>query len=69
METAIKKLNKLMQYADKESIANLTEGLEKVLKGVDLESDKTDIKVKVAWVLGNEDDTNNYLSLDFKIDK
>ena len=68
METAIKKLNKLIQYADKESIINLTEGLEKVLKGVDLESEKTDIKVKVAWVLGNEDDKSNYLSLDFKID-
>jgi hypothetical protein len=65
METAIEKLNKLMQYADKESLTNLSEGIDKVLEGVDLK--KTGLRVKVAWVLGNQDDPGSYLSLDFKI--
>ena len=67
METAIGKLNKLMQYADKEGIINLKEGLEMVLKGIDLEAKNTDIKVKVSWSVGDADDQGNYLSIDFKI--
>ena len=67
METAIEKLTKLMQYADKEGIINLTEGLEMVLQGIDLEAKNTDIKVKVSWSVGDSDDPGNYLSLDFKI--
>ena len=67
MGTAIEKLTKLMQYADKEGITNLTEGLERVLEGIDLEAGKADIKVKVSWSVGNESDPGNYLSFDFKI--
>lgn len=67
METAMEKLNKLMQYADKESITNLEEGLEMVLKGIDLEAKNTDIKVKVSWSVGDGEDPGNYLSFDFKI--
>lgn len=67
METAIEKLTKLMKYADKEGITNLKEGLEMVLKGVDLEKDNADIKVKVSWSVGDKEDPGNYLSFDFKI--
>ena len=65
METATEKLIKFMQYVNKEDLEGLSEALDKVLDGIDPE--KTEIKAKVAWVLGNSEDPANFLSLDFKI--
>ena len=65
MEAAAEKLIKLMQYTNKEDLKGLSEALDKVLNGIDLEN--TEVKAKVAWVLGNSDDPANFLSLDFKI--
>lgn len=65
METAKEKLIKLLEHTNEEDLKGLSEAIDKVLNGIDLE--KTEIKAKVAWVLGNSDDPGNYLSFDFKI--
>ena len=65
METATEKLIKFMQYVNKEDLKGLSEALDKVLNGIDLEN--IEVKAKVAWVLGNSEDPANFLSLDFKI--
>jgi len=65
MEKATEKLIKLMQCTNKEDLKDLSEALDKVLEGIDLEN--TEVKAKVAWVLGNPEEPSNFLSLDFKI--
>ncbi len=65
METAKEKLLKLLEHTNEEDLKGLSEAIDKVLNGIDLEN--TEIKAKVAWVLGTSEDPANFLSLDFKI--
>lgn len=65
METAKEKLINLIQHTNEEDLKGLSDAIDKVLNGIDLEN--TEVKAKVAWVLGNSDDPANFLSLDFKI--
>lgn len=65
MEQAKEKLIRLLEYANNEDLKGLSEAIDKVLNGIDLEN--TEVKAKVAWVLGNSEDPANFLSLDFKI--
>ena len=65
METAKEKLIKLLEHTNEEDLKGLSEAIDKVLDGTDLEN--TEIKAKVGWVLGNSEDPAKFLSLDFKI--
>jgi hypothetical protein len=65
MEQAKEKLIKLLEHTNEEDLKGLSEAIDKVLNGIDLEN--TEIKAKVAWVLGNSEDPANFLSFDFKI--
>ncbi len=65
METTSEKLINFLKYVNKEDLEGLSGAIDKVMNGIDPE--KTEIKAKVAWVLGNSEDPGNYLSLDFKI--
>jgi hypothetical protein len=63
MVTTTEKLNKLLELVDMESIDELNEALEKVFP----EGQKPDVKLKIGWAIGNEEDPGNFLSLDFMI--
>ena len=65
METAINKLNGLLELVDIESINELNEALEAILS----KGKQTKVKLKIGYALANENEPGNYLSLDFKIDK
>jgi hypothetical protein len=62
METAIKKLQILLEKVDKESIERLNNALNQVLT-----DENQKIKLKIGYAIGNENDKGNYLSLDFRI--
>jgi hypothetical protein len=63
MVTTTDKLNKLLELVDMESIDELNEALEKVFP----EGKKPDVKLKIGWAIGNDEDPGNFLSLDFMI--
>ena len=63
MKTAIEKLQKLLEKVDKESIERLNNALNQVLT-----DENQEIKLKIGYAIGNENDPGNYLSIDFRIE-
>ena len=68
MEKAIKKLEILLKLAGEKAGEELYEALEKILP-TESETETREVKIKIGWAVGNEEDPGNNCSIFIKVDQ
>lgn len=67
MKKTLNKLEKLLKLAGKNSVEELYEALEKILPE-EMEEKSPEVKFKIGWAVGNEEDPGNHCSIFIKVD-
>ncbi len=65
MEKTLKKVETLLKLAGEKSSEELYEALNKILPE---NPEKQDVKLKIGWAIGNEEDPGNHCSIFIKVD-